>query len=330
MMSQQPLLSEGSTVEMPPRDSSSQVRIALLADTADSKKPSTSSRQMSTTTTGQNQEFANLYRIDEAKSANSLMKWQQSEEDRQRKAAAVGQAYSNIAPTSTSVSASAAAVNKNVWSMSSASIIAQDMLGKLGDLRSYFLVDNTNISGGLILASSAIIIAVIFTFAALIHKLKARRRAKDAKVGTVGPSGPDIIKRRNSNEFCSSNSTLISHSLAFQPLGTSTADATGLARKSSRRRSSSESSPPNAAFTGCHQRDMAFAKDRRADTLVNAMPPDMGGKYKQRIFFARRHSLTQSTCRALDAALSSESGGGTCNHDEEEISISSSAFELDV
>ena len=72
---------------------------------------------------------------------------------------------------------------------------------------------------------------------------------------------------------------------------------------------------------------MAFAKDRRADTLVNAMPPDMGGKYKQHIIFARRHSLTQSTCWALDAALSVESGR---NVDEEEISISSSAFDLDV
>ena len=248
---------------------------------------------------------------------------------------AVGQAsnvdrsnpYSDIAAAATGVSATAATANENFWSISNASIIhvAQDVLGKLGDLRSYLLADNTNISGGLFLASSAIIVVIIFIFAALIHKLKARRRAKDAE---VGPSGPDIIKRRNSNEFCSSNSRLISHSLTLQPLGTSTADATGLARKSSRRRSSSESSPPNAAFTGCHQRDMAFAKDRRADTLVNAMPPDMGGKYKQRIFFARRHSLTQSTCRALDAALSSESGGG--NHNEEEISISSSAFDLDV
>ena len=316
------------------RDSSSQVRITLLADTAAPKTQVTFSRRLSTTT-GQNQEFANLYRVNDAKSVNILKKWQQTEDERERITATVGQAsnvhrsnpYSDIA-AATGASASAVTANENFWSMSSASIIAQDMLGKLGDLRSYLLVDNTNIAGGLILASSAIIIAVIFTFAALIHKLKARRRAKDAKVGTVGPSGPDIIKRRKSNEFCSSNSTLISHSLAFQPLGTSTADATGLARKSSRRRSSSESSPPNAAFTGCHQRDMAFAKDRRADTLVNAMPPDMGGKYKQRIFFARRHSLTQSTCRALDAALSSESGGG--NHDEEEISISSSAFELDV
>ena len=333
MMSQQPLLSEGSTVEMPPRDSSSQVRIALLADTADSKKPSTSSRQMSTTTTGQNQEFANLYRIDEAKSANSLMKWQQSEEERERKAAAVGQAYSNIAPTSTSVSASAAAVNKNVWSMSSASILAHDVLGKLGDLRLHLLADIPNISSGLILASSAIIVAVIFIFAALIHKLKARRRTKNAKV--VGPSGPDIIKRRNSNEPCSNDSGLISHSYARLENSTSHQNTTGLVRKSSRRRSlGAESSPPNAAFASCHQRDTAFAKDRRADTLVNTMPPDMGGKYKQRIFFARRHSLTQSTCRVLDAALSAESknalGGGNGGEEEEEISMSSGAFDLDV
>ena len=333
-MSKQPPLSEGSTVEMPPRDSSSQVRIALLADTAQPKKPSASSRhrQMSTTS-GQNQEFVDLYRIDEAKSANSVMKWQQTEEERERKAAAVGQAYSDIAPTSTSASASAAAVNKNVFSMSSSSIMAHDVLGKLRDLRLHLLADIPNTSSGLILASSSIIVAIIFIFAALIHKLKARRRTKNAK---VGPSGPDIIKRRNSNEPCSSNSECIYHSLTLQPLENSTSHqhTTGLVRKSSRRRSSSaESSPPNAAFASCHQRDTAFAKDRRADTLVNAMPPDMGGKYKQRIFFARRHSLTQSTCRVLDAALSAESkdvlasGSGG---EEEELSMSSSAFDLDV
>ena len=313
------------------RDSSSQVRIASLADTADSKKPSIASRQMSTTTGQQNQELASLYRVDDAKSVVILKKWQQTEDESERIAAIVGQTsnvnrgnpYSDVAAAATSATA-----NEKFWSMSSASIIAQDMLEQLGGLRLQLLADNTNISGGLILASSAIIVVVVFIFAALIHKLKARRRAKDAK---VGPSVPDIIKRRNSNELCSSDGRLISRSLALQPLDTSTTHTctTGLARKSSRRRSSSESSPPNAAFTRCHQRDMAFAKDRRADTLVNAMPPDMGGKYKQRIFFARRHSLTQSTCRALDAALSAESGGNnTCN--EEEISISSSAFDLDV
>ena len=288
-----------------------------------------------TTTGQQNQEFANLYRIDEAKSANSVMKWQQTEEERERKASAVGQAYSDIAPTSTSASASAAAVNKNVWSMSSASIMAHDVLGKLGDLRLHSLADIINTSSGLILASSAIIVAVIFIFAALIHKIKARRKTKNAKV--VGPSGPDIIKRRNSNEPCSSDSDFISHSPALQRLENSTShqNTTGLVRKSSRRRSlGAESSPPNAAFASCHQRDTAFAKDRRADTLVNTMPPDMGGKYKQRIFFARRHSLTQSTCRVLDAALSAESknalGGGNGGEEEEEISMSSGAFDLDV
>lgn len=321
---------------MPPggSDSSSQVRITLLADTAVSKKPSTFSRQMSTTTS-QNQEFANLYQVDDAKSANILKKWQQNEAN----AATVGQSsnvdlsnpYSDVAAAAaTGVSASATKTNEIVWSTSSARNMAQDMLAKLATIRLHLLPDTRNTPNILILASSATIIVMFLIFSILIHKLKAKRRAKDAKVH-IGPAGPDtctcIVKRRNSNEICRSDSRRISRSLALQPLDTSTANTTGLARKSSRRRSSSESSPPNAAFAGCHQRDMAFAKDRRADTLVNAMPPDMGGKYKQHIIFARRHSLTQSTCWALDAALSVESGR---NVDEEEISISSSAFDLDV
>ena len=77
------------------------------------------------------------------------------------------------------------------------------------------------------------------------------------------------------------------------------------------------------------------------------MPPDIGGKYKQRIVFARRHSLTKATCRALDAALSTESGHKDNKNDEEisinssvlhsalggnkdDVSLNSSAFDLDV
>ena len=320
---------------MTERGSSSQVRITQLADAAGPNKSPSSSRQMSASTRSNHQsqqEFANLYRVDDAQSVNSLAKWQQNENEREHIVATASKAsnsdsfntYKNDGASATSDIASA---NENVWSLPSASILAQDLLGKLAALRLHSFVDIENFSGSLAFASSAAIVFTILMVAALIHKVKSRRRSKDVK---VGPAGPDIVKRRNSNESCGNDSSFISHSLALQPLGVSTTPtAGGIARKPSRRRSSSESSPPNAAFTACHKRDMAFAKDRRADTLVNAMPPDMGGKYKQRIFFARRHSLTQSTCRALDAALSAESGGGN-NVDEEEISISSSAFDLDV
>ena len=312
----------------------------------------------------ENQDYVNLYRIDDASFANAatridntLQKWDQDEEDRwiastaERIAATAEKASdTNVAGSTIPAAAVPVDATENMRSLSgSGGIMAQDVIGKAENLRTILANNVTNISGGHFLVA-AIVLVFFFVVAAVTRKVKILRRNKGV---SPGPAGPDTAKRRNSNEECNiaahcyipdSHEALTSQA----PSISAGSPSSGLVRKPkpTRRRSLGDCTPPDTAFAGCQQRDTAFAKERRADTLVNAMPPDIGGKYKQRIVFARRHSLTKATCRALDAALSTESGHKDNNNDEEisinssvlhsalgnkdDVSLNSSAFDLDV
>ena len=312
----------------------------------------------------ENQDYVNLYRIDDASFTNAatiidntLQKWDQVEDDRwiastAERIAAPAEQASDTNGASGTIPAAAATVDaaRNTRSLSgSGGIMAQDVLGKAENLRTILANNVTSISGGHFLVA-AIALVFFFVVAAITRKVKILRRNKGV---SPGPAGPDTTKRRNSNEefnFAAHCYIPDSHAaLTSQaPSISAGSPSSGLVRKPkpSRRRSLGDCTPPDTAFAGCQQRDTAFAKERRADTLVNAMPPDIGGKYKQRIVFARRHSLTKATCGALDAALSSE-GGNKDNADEEisinssvlhsalggnkdDVSLNSSAFDLDV
>ena len=287
----------------------------------------------------ENQDYVNLNRIDDASFTNAatridstLQTLDQVEEDRwiastaELIVATVEQASdTNVAGITIPAAAATVDAAGNTRSLSgSGDIMAQDMLGKAQNLRTILANNVTSISGGHFRVA-AIVLVFFFVVAAITRKVKILRRNKG-----VSP-GPDTTKRRNSNEeFNIADHCYIpdSHAaLTSQASSISTGSpSSGLVRKPkpSRRRSLGDCTPPDTAFAGCQQRNTAFAKERRADTLVNAMPPDIGGKYKQRIVFARRHSLTRATCRALDAALSSESGNK--DNADEEISINSSVL----
>ena len=303
----------------------------------------------------ENQDYVNLYRIDDASFTNAatridntLQKWDQVEDDRwiastAERIAAPAEQASDTNGASGTIPAAAATVDAagNTRSLSGS--------GKAEDLRTILANNVTNISGGHFLVT-AIVLVFFFVVAAITRKVKILRRNKGV---SPDPAGPDTTKRRNSNEefnFAAHCYIPDSHAaLTSQaPSISAGSPSSGLVRKPkpSRRRSLGDCTPPDTAFAGCQQRDTAFAKERRADTLVNAMPPDIGGKYKQRLAFARRHSLTKATCRALDSALSTE-GGNKDNADEEistnssvlhsalggnkdDVSLNSSAFDLDV
>lgn len=312
----------------------------------------------------ENQDYVNLYRIDDASVTNAatridntLQKWDQGEDDRwiastAERIAAPAEQASDTNGTSGTIPVAAAAVDaaENTRSLSgSGGIMAQDVLGKAENLRTILANNVTSIAGGHFLVA-AIVLVFFFVVAAITRKVKILRRNKGVSPGLAGP---DTTKRRNSNEefnFAAHCYIPDSHAaLTSQAPSISTSSpSSGLVRKPkpTRRRSLGDCTPPDTAFAGCQQRDTAFAKERRADTLVNAMPPDIGGKYKQRIAFARRHSLTKATCRALDSALFTESGNKD-NVDEEisinssvlhsalggskdDVSLNSSAFDLDV